>query len=68
MAIRERLSGNEAISYAIKQVNPDFIITHDPNDYMPDHTAVSKLVFDASFSATLPNYKSKIKEPAKSIP
>ena len=23
MAIRERLSGNEAISYAIKQVNPD---------------------------------------------
>lgn len=23
---------------------------------MPDHTAVSKLVFDASFTATLPNY------------
>lgn len=23
MAIRERLSGNEAVSYAIRQVNPD---------------------------------------------
>ena len=45
----------------IKYANPDLIITHDPNDYMPDHTTVSKLVFDASFTATLPNYKSKYK-------
>lgn len=52
----------------IKYANPDFIITHAPNDYMPDHTAVSKLVFDASFTATLPNYKSKYKEPAKLVP
>ena len=52
----------------IKYANPDVIITHDPDDYMPDHTAVAKLVFDASFSATLPNYKSKIKEPAKLVP
>ena len=35
----------------IRKVNPDFIITHDPEDYMPDHNAVSKLVFDASFAA-----------------
>lgn len=41
----------------IKYANPDFIITHNPEDYMPDHTAVSRLVFDASFTATLPNYK-----------
>ncbi|MBR7132422.1 MAG: PIG-L family deacetylase [Clostridia bacterium] len=32
------------------------IITHNPDDYMPNHTAVSRLVFDASFTATLPNY------------
>ena len=37
----------------IKYANPDFIITHNPDDYMPDHTAVSRLVFDASFTATL---------------
>ena len=40
----------------IRYANPDLIITHAPDDYMPDHTAVSKLVFDASFTATLPNY------------
>ena len=40
----------------IKYANPDLIITHNPDDYMPDHTSVSKLVFDASFTATLPNY------------
>lgn len=43
----------------IKYANPDFIITHNPDDYMPDHTAVSRLVFDASFTASLPNYPSK---------
>ena len=52
----------------IKYANPDFIITHNPDDYMPDHTAVSRLVFDASFTATLPNYKSKYSEPAKLVP
>lgn len=52
----------------IRYANPDFIITHAPNDYMPDHTAVSKLVFDASFTATLPNYPSKINTPAKLVP
>ena len=40
----------------IRYADPDVIITHNPDDYMPDHTAVSKLVFDASFTATLPNY------------
>lgn len=52
----------------IKYANPDLIITHAPDDYMPDHTAVSKLVFDACFTATLPNYKSKYSEPAKLVP
>ena len=38
------------------KVQPDFIITHSPNDYMPDHREVSKLVFDASFAASVPQY------------
>ena len=41
MAVRERLSGNEAISYAIKQVNPDvmpaFPIT--PSTEIPQYVA-----------------------------
>ena len=52
----------------IKYADPDFIITHNPDDYMPDHTAVSRLVFDASFGATIPNYKTKYSKPAKLVP
>lgn len=48
----------------IREVQPDFIITHDPNDYMNDHREVSKLVFDASFTASVCQYgkgtKSKV--------
>ncbi len=52
----------------IKRVNPDFIITHNPDDYMPDHTATSRLVFDACFTATLPNYVSGVTGNAKMVP
>jgi len=54
----------EIIQYA----DPDVIITHNPDDYMPDHTAVSRLVFDASFTATLPNYPTKTGKAAKLVP
>ena len=61
-AARDRIV--EVIQYA----DPDLIITHNPDDYMPDHTAVSRLVFDASFSATLPNYPTKQGKAAKLVP
>ena len=50
------LEQRDAIMELIRRVQPDMIITQDPNDYMPDHRAVSKLVFDASFAATVPQY------------
>ena len=52
----------------IRRVNPDFIITHDPDDYMPDHTATSKLVFDACFAATVPSYTAESMERARLVP
>ena len=53
----------------IRYADPDVIITHDPDDYMPDHVSVSKLVFDASFTATLPNYHTeKTKNAVKLVP
>ena len=58
----------DAVVDVIKYADPDFIITHNPDDYMPDHIAASKLVFDASFAATLPNYRSKEPNPAKLVP
>lgn len=50
-------AARDKIVDVIRYADPDFIITHNPDDYMPDHTAVSRLVFDASFAATLPNYR-----------
>lgn len=49
----------------IRIAKPDFIITHFPNDYMVDHVNTSKLTVDASFIATLPNYKTE--HPAHNI-
>lgn len=43
----------------IQYTKPDLIITHDPNDYMPDHIETSKLVFHSSFCSSIPNYKTK---------
>jgi len=64
----ETKEARDKVVAIIREVDPDFIITHDPNDYMPDHTATSKLVFDASFSATLPNYDPKTDHPAHLVP
>ena len=52
----------------IRTAQPDFIITHDPEDYMPDHVAVSKLVFAASFAASVPQYKTSVDKVAKVTP
>lgn len=49
----------DAVVDVIRYAEPDLIITHNPDDYMPDHTAVSKLVFDASFTATVPYYSTR---------
>ncbi len=50
-------SQRDKVVDAIRKVRPDFIITHHPDDYMPDHVAVSHLCFDASFVATIPHYE-----------
>lgn len=38
----------------LREADPDVIITHSPNDYHPDHRAVSTLVFDSYFQKGLP--------------
>lgn len=45
-----------AMVEVIRRTQPDVIITHSPEDYMRDHVEVSRLVFDASFSASVPHY------------
>jgi N-acetylglucosamine malate deacetylase 1 len=52
-------SGNPAAVHAmidlIRRVKPDVIITHGPDDYMRDHIETGKLVFNASFSSSVPH-------------
>ncbi len=52
----------------IRETKPDFIITHSPDDYMVDHSAVSELVFKASFSATVPHYREDLGDAVKLTP
>jgi LmbE family N-acetylglucosaminyl deacetylase len=44
---------------AIRGAQPDLILTHNPDDYHPDHRAVSRAVFDASFIMGLPNVRTE---------
>ena len=52
----------------VVSTHPDFIITHDPNDYMPDHVATSRLVFDTCFAATVPGYPAESTKRARLVP
>jgi N-acetylglucosamine malate deacetylase 1 len=52
----------------VRRVQPDVVITHDPADYMQDHREVSQLVFDASFSASVPFYETPTKGTAGIAP
>ena len=45
----------KAMIEIVRTAQPDLIITHSPQDYMKDHQEVQKLVFDASFSASIPS-------------
>ena len=45
-------AARDKIIDVIKYADPDFIITHNPDDYMPDHTAVSRLVAGVNFQPT----------------
>lgn len=48
-----------AVVEVIRAVRADVIITHSPDDYMRDHVETSKMVFNASFSASIPHYDTK---------
>lgn len=52
----------------IRYAKPDLIITHTPEDYMADHVATGKLVFAASFCASLPHYRTQTEGIAELCP
>ena len=58
----------KALTELVRKIKPDFIITHSPQDYMQDHLEVQKLVFDASFSASIHNQEDRPAGVAKITP
>lgn len=50
---------------AIRECDPDVIITHTQDDYHMDHVNVSKLVINASFLASVPFYHPEVKSMEK---
>lgn len=58
----------DMVTALICEEQPDLIITHSPDDYMPDHNAVSQLVFDAAFAASVPHYPATGGKAAKLTP
>lgn len=58
----------DKIIKVIRYARPDVIITHSPDDYCSDHAEVSKLVFNASFSASCPHFKPELGEAVEVAP
>ena len=52
----------------IRDVAPDVIITHSPDDYCSDHLETAKLVFKASFDASCPHFMSELGEAVSVTP
>lgn len=52
----------------VRQLQPDVILTHAQNDYMPDHVEVSRLIVDASFVATLPLFATQVAHQGVTVP
>jgi LmbE family N-acetylglucosaminyl deacetylase len=52
------------VTELIRRVRPEIVLTAPPVDYMDDHEATSRLVRDACFNASCPNYATRQWEPA----
>lgn len=48
-----------AMTAVIRSVRPTIVLTHSPQDYMEDHTNVSRLAVTAAFARGVPNFASQ---------
>lgn len=54
----------QRVTELIRRISPDLVITAPPVDYMSDHEMTSRLVRDACFNASCPNYVTHQWDPA----
>ena len=50
---------NRRVTALLREINPQIVITHSPQDYMSDHEMTSLLVRNACFYASIPNYETR---------
>ena len=48
-----------ALTAVMRAVQPTIVLTHSPQDYMEDHTNVSRLAVTAAFARGIPNFVSR---------
>ena len=56
------------VGEVLRKAAPFLVFTHFPSDYMVDHEETSKLVRNACFSASMPNFKTPESEPIDGVP
>jgi LmbE family N-acetylglucosaminyl deacetylase len=56
--------GRRRVTEAVRRARPEIVLTAPPVDYMCDHEMTSRLVRDACFGASVPNYATCQWEPA----
>lgn len=61
-------SSRRRVTAALRRLRPDIVLTASPADYHCDHEATSKLVMDACFGCSAPNYHTLAHDPAEALP
>ena len=56
--------GRRRVTELLRKTRPDIVLTAPPVDYMSDHEMTSRLVRDACFAASVPNYATQQWDPA----
>src|SRR5439155_4380330 len=64
LAIVHDNDGPRRVTEAVRRALPDIVLTAPPVDYMSDHEMTSRLVRDACFAASVPNYLTHQWDPA----
>lgn len=64
LAIVHDNDGRRRVTEAVRRARPDIVFTAPPVDYMSDHEMTSRLVRDACFAASVPNYTTHQWDPA----
>src|SRR5439155_16713252 len=57
-----------ALAAVIRELKPNILLTHSPQDYMEDHPNPSRLAVTAAFARGMPNFKSSPHRPTADYP